>query len=249
MTGEMTEMNEQIRTLTWEADQSKYLLRMLSRHCIEGVVDARYSVHDRQGAVIYDVSGYVSLEKWCRTRELNARELKWILGCLVSTLRGAETCLVEPGAFILSPDWIYLNFNRSEVGLCVRPEEGDWQSELKLTARLILEAIDYEEEDCVKLAYEFYHLCMREGLLADDMAGMLEGGRNTLFGDEPEDERLPETGAGSDWINIPENELLPEIGEEKSDVTEDRGRILLRRAAIIAAAVLLLIAVWRYAPV
>ena len=228
--------------------KGNHRVEMLLHGEIPGVLEARLGGLDGESRLLYETDGFLSIAEWCRTRELRERDLQWILRGVLDVLREGEAFLLLPGSFFLTPSRIYLRPSEQKVKLCVRPEgEGDWKEELRQTGRFFLEAIDYKEEECVKLAYEFYHVGKREDLKPEDFRELLNQKKERILADDGE------TGMGSKdaeirrgeggWIQIEAvgtEMLLPEM-QGKTRKEEQHKRWIRGILAGIAVIVLMFI--------
>jgi hypothetical protein len=196
----------------WES--GKYpRITMLCRNEIPGILPLGVYREDGEENLCYDITGYISLEQWCRTGELREKHLCWILQELLDIWTIGEAYLLGTGSYCLEAERIFLKPEEKKVKLCVRPEgEGHWQEMVQELARFFLEAIDYKEEECVKLAYEFYHISRKEELGIRDIRELLTDRNYTVIPDRPEPAQAKENGG---WICIEADRL---------EVTEGKGR-------------------------
>ena len=241
--------------VAWGRDEAAYRRGLILSGCVNGVAPAGYSEEDGKGYMTYAVGAYTSLENWCGARDLSAAELQWLLQGLAVIWKEAEACLLSPGAFFLGPEQIFLDVDKGEMRLCVRPSDAEDLDDLRRSARLILEAIDYKEEACVELAYEFYHLCMKNEPSSEDVLAVCSGKERNIFpqenhaveSGEPEelpDERFSET-AGSEqktaWIDITPEPVTPEE-EKRRNRTESMKKLRSVGVRILFAAAVALVA-------
>ncbi len=241
---------ERVRSVAWGRGEAEYRRSLILGGNVRGIVPAVYSDEDGEGRMLYSVGAFPSLEEWCAARELTAEELRWLMRSLAEIWKDAENCLIGPGAFFLGPEWIFLDADRGNVKLCAAPEDRDDFSDLQRTARLILEAIDYKEEACVELAYEFYHLCMKKLPSADEILAVADDAERHVFTDppglkaEPEQEPREPQGSGADdgWIDV---RPQPVTAEEEKRRSRDARRKKIKSMALrilFAAAVVLIAA-------
>lgn len=248
---------DRLRIVEWKRGEAVYRRGIVQSGCLKGIVPAAYSEEDGEGRMVYMVAPYTSLEAWCGACDLSAAELQWLLRSLAGIWKSAEACLLPPGAFFLGPEQIFLDADKGEVRLCVRPKDAQDLDDLRRTARLILEAIDYKEEACVELAYEFYHLCMKNEPSAEEILAVCDGTERNVFPsggvNEEEGEMIPERMAADTsekpapdtWIDIHPEPVTPE--EEKRRAREELikrvrsagGKILFAAAVALVAAALL----------
>ncbi len=236
--------------------KGNHRVEVLVRGIVPGVLPMQRDA--ARGKLQYDTSGYVSLEVWCRTCELGERELRWLLKGIVDIMQQGEAFLLRPGHYFLTPDHIFVKPSKELVGLCVRPEgEAAWEKQLQETGRFFLEAIDYKEEEGVKLAYEFYHLCKKEGLRLEDCRELLRAKVYTIITEDGEcsksyQEVLEQpgesvfVGAATSWIEI---EADYEGREEQEAVVkrrrEDMRKKMLRLTLAGVAVLLLFVVLWQ----
>lgn len=220
-------------------ENENHRMIMLQKNEIPGVLRPEIQYLNGAAKFSYDTENLLSLVQWCKTRELKERDLQWILQGILDIWKEGEAYLLTPGCFWLSPDKIWLEPGERQVRLCVRRAgECDWQDAMQELGRFLLEAIDYKEEECVKLAYEFYHISRKEVLTPGDFQELLTARNYTVIVEEAE----TDLNAGCEnWIRI-EADRMEQHQRERREVKkkEEKKKRLLREILTGSAAVLIL---------
>lgn len=212
---------------------------MLQKNEIPGIL--RPEILDLNGSAefAYDTEGFISLEQWCKTRELREMDLQWVLQGMLDIWKEGEAYLLTPGSFCLSPNEIWLKPGEQKLNLCVRQKgECDWQEAMQEIGRFLLEAINYKEEECVKLAYEFYHISRKEVLSPGDFQELLIDRHYTVVVEETEPEQ---SRRDENWIRIEADRIeqrQKELREAKKKEEKKKQRIREILTGIAAALIL-----------
>ncbi|MBR5474540.1 MAG: hypothetical protein IKU83_03910 [Lachnospiraceae bacterium] len=233
-------------------------VEMLLRNEVEGVLPIRRETEGGKGGLVYDTAGFLSLEDWCRTKVLGERELRWVLEGVLDTLENGASYLLSPGCFFVDPEHLFVKPAKEEVKLCVRPEgQGNWNADLCELGRFLLEAIDYKDEESVKLAYEFYHVSKREQVKPEDCRKLLQARVYTIITDDGEqtDRFLPlevtqteviEIGSATSWIHIEaREEELNRMELREARRKEEKKKRLFRVVISVIAVSIILVLLWQ----
>ncbi|MCI8514629.1 MAG: hypothetical protein HFI93_08425 [Lachnospiraceae bacterium] len=217
---------------------------MLQKNEIPGILRPETQYLDGIAGFGYDTEGLISLAQWCKTRELREGDLQWILQGMLNIWKEGDAYLLAPGSFCLLPDQIWLEPGKRQVKLCVRQRgECDWQKAMQELGRFLLEAIDYKEEECVKLAYEFYHISRKETLIPMDFQELLFNRNYTVITEEPELERSTRY---DHWIRVEASRM--ELNQKESRELrkkEERKKQRFREILAGLAAILILFALYQ----
>lgn len=225
-------------------ENEKHRMIMLQKNEIPGVLRPELPYFDGSAEFSYNTEGLISMTQWCKTRELREEDLQWMLQGILDIWKEGEAYLLLPGSFCLLPDEIWLDPRERKLKLCVRQKgECDWQEAMQELGRFLLEAIDYKEDECVKLAYEFYHISRKEMLLPGDFQELLFARHYTVIVDEPEPDRKREY---ENWIRIEADRMelhQKELREAKKK--EEKKKQRFREILTGTAAVLILFALYQ----
>ena len=78
-------------------------------------------------------------------------------------MEDAAEYLINPGQFIMSPEYIYTDIEKRQIYFCMMPGyEKDIKEQFQLLTEYILPKIDHQDQDAVILGYGVYKRAMED---------------------------------------------------------------------------------------
>ena len=96
-------------------------------------------------------------------RKMKIEDLNLIFGGFVQVMEDAAEYLINPGQFLLSPEYIYADVEKKKIYFCMMPGyEKDIKNQFQLLVEYILPKIDHEDSQAVLLGYGVYKRTMED---------------------------------------------------------------------------------------
>ena len=94
---------------------------------------------------------------------MGVEDLRLIFGGFVKAMEDAAEYLMNPGQFIISPEYIYTDIEKQEIYFCMMPGyEKDIKEQFQFLTEYILPKIDHQDQDAVILGYGVYKRAMED---------------------------------------------------------------------------------------
>ena len=203
-----TEDEEQREKGAWEAG-------MLEQNRIRGLLPMRVRYEEGREIYCYDITSRQPLERILETHAMTGEQVRSLFWQLYRALEEMEKYLLESGGILLTPELIYAEPERFEIGLCAVPGgKGDFAAELSHFLQYLLKHVDHRDKDCVVLAYGLYQESLKENYGIEDLVKIVAEETST---------DLPQEAAGQ-----------TELCEKKRQSEKNIGKQLLKRMAATA---------------
>ena len=89
-----------------------------------------------------------------------------------------EEYLLDAGGVLLEPEYIYVEPELFQTGLCLIPGvQDDFQGKLSRLLQYILKRINHKDRESVVLAYGLYQESLKENCGMDDLLGLIASER------------------------------------------------------------------------
>lgn len=158
-----TEDEEQREKGAWEAG-------MLEQNRIRGLLPMRVRYEEGREIYCYDITSRQPLERILETHAMTGEQVRSLFWQLYRALEEMEKYLLESGGILLTPELIYAEPERFEIGLCAVPGgKGDFAAELSHFLQYLLKHVDHRDKDCVVLAYGLYQESLKENYGIEDL--------------------------------------------------------------------------------
>lgn len=146
-----------------EINTDAYQVRMLVGNVIPSVLKCRIQGMDGRFLIYFDITSKQALNILYEERKMKIEDLNLIFGGFVQVMEDAAEYLINPGQFLLSPEYIYADVEKKKIYFCMLPGyEKDIKNQFQLLAEYILPKIDHEDSQAVLLGYGVYKRTMED---------------------------------------------------------------------------------------
>lgn len=170
-----------------------YEARMLAHNEIRGLLRMYITYQDGQPSYCYDITSRQPLSRLLESRFITRDEICQLLIQIHTALNGIEEYLLDAGGVLLEPEYIYVEPELFQTGLCLVPGvQGDFLEKLSRLLQYILKRINHKDRESVVLAYGLYQESLKENCGMDDLLGLIASERRK--GNKRELLKGPEAG-------------------------------------------------------
>ena len=103
-----------------EEQIDKVTLGMMTNNKIQGFLPVVYTQLDGKNLFKYDISAKIALSQYM-SGILNRHKVVTIFRTIAETILSAEEYLIDNSAFVLNPEYIYVNVTTAEVSMICLP--------------------------------------------------------------------------------------------------------------------------------
>lgn len=193
-----------------------YQIPMLLNNRIGGILPVHMQNTDGQMELYYEVTSWQSLKEYYEAKKISTADIQNLLLHLSHTAEELEQYLLRGTGIVLEPEYIYINTAKMRICFCYDPLRKETvQNCLNRLVCFVMDHIDYENKESVKLAYTLFQESMCENVSVSDFA-KLAVQYEKIQGWEQEGE-LPEENISQEKLS---GEILKE-GLEKMERRED----------------------------
>ena len=146
-----------------EINTDSYQVRMLVGNVIPSLLKCRIQGMDGRFLVYFDITSKQALSVLYEEKKMGVEDLRLIFGGFVKAMEDAAEHLMNPGQFIISPEYIYTDIEKQEIYFCMMPGyEKDIKEQFQFLTEYILPKIDHQDQDAVILGYGVYKRAMED---------------------------------------------------------------------------------------
>ena len=146
-----------------EINTDSYQVRMLVGNVIPSLLKCRIQGMDGRFLVYFDITSKQALSVLYDEKKMGVEDLRLIFGGFVKAMEDAAEYLMNPGQFIISPEYIYTDIEKQEIYFCMMPGyEKDIKEQFQFLTEYILPKIDHQDQDAVILGYGVYKRAMED---------------------------------------------------------------------------------------
>ena len=146
-----------------EINTDSYQVRMLVGNVIPSLLKCRIQGMDGRFLVYFDITSKQALSVLYEEKKMGVEDLRLIFGGFVKAMEDAAEYLMNPGQFIISPEYIYTDIEKQELYFCMMPGyEKDIKEQFQFLTEYILPKIDHQDQDAVILGYGVYKRAMED---------------------------------------------------------------------------------------
>ena len=146
-----------------EINTDSYQVRMLVGNVIPSLLKCRIQGMDGRFLVYFDITSKQALSVLYEEKKMGVEDLRLIFGGFVKAMEDAAEYLMNPGQFIISPEYIYTDIEKQEIYFCMMPGyEKDIKEQFQFLTEYILPKIDHQNQDAVILGYGVYKRAMED---------------------------------------------------------------------------------------
>lgn len=155
-----------------------YEARMLAGNEIHGLLRMHIRYQDGSPFYCYDITSRQPLGRLLETRCITRDEICQLLIQMHAALTEMEAYLLNGGGLLLEPEYIYVEPELFQTGLCLIPgQQGDFQERLSRLLQYILKRVNHKDRECVVLAYGLYQESLKENCGMEDLLGLIAAER------------------------------------------------------------------------
>lgn len=141
-------------------DKNNFRIRMIHENNIAGLLNTYVQYINDFPSFHYDITGLQSLEVILDTSPITHSVLCKIFSGIYNALISLENYLLTHDHVLLSPEYIYVAADYSDVFLCYYPfKEERFINSISSFFDYILKKVDHNDEKCVYLAYTMHRYC------------------------------------------------------------------------------------------
>ena len=146
-----------------EINTDSYQVRMLVGNVIPSLLKCRIQGMDGRFLVYFDITSKQALSVLYEEKKMGVEDLRLIFGGFVKAMEDAAEYLMNPGQFIISPEYLYTDIEKQEIYFCMMPGyEKDIKEQFQFLTEYILPKIDHQDQDAVILGYGVYKRAMED---------------------------------------------------------------------------------------
>lgn len=147
-----------------------YQTSMLIHNHIEGLLDLHIVPIDNIIEYHYNISSKQSLALLLEHQLIQNNILKAFIQQIHNILISLTDYLLDSNFLVIKPELIYVNINTLDFYFCYFPNnEQNFLDSLKAMFQFFLNKLDYQDKECVSLAYRFYQQSITEGYCFEDI--------------------------------------------------------------------------------
>lgn len=164
-----------------------YEARMLACNEVQGLLHMNIRYQNGIPVYYYDITSRQPLGRLLETRFITRDEICQILIQIHVALMRMEEYLLSDSGILLKPEFIYMEPELFQIGLCLVPgKKGDFAEELSSFLQYILKCVNHKDRECVVLAYGVYHESLKDNYGMDDILKFIapDSGRKARLGDK-----------------------------------------------------------------
>lgn len=163
-----------------------YEARMLAGNEVQGLLHMSIRYQNGIPVYYYDITSRQPLGRLLETRFITRDEICQLLIQIHVALMRMEEYLLSDSGILLKPEFIYMEPELFQIGLCLVPgKKGDFAEELSSFLQYILKCVNHKDRECVVLAYGVYHESLKDNYGMDDILKFItpESEKKGRFGD------------------------------------------------------------------
>ena len=131
-----------------EINTDSYQVRMLAGNVIPSLLKCRIQGMDGRFFIYFDITSKQAVNVLYEEKKMGVEDLRLIFGGFVKAMEDAAEYLINPGQFIMSPEYIYTDIEKRQIYFCMMPGyEKDIKEQFQLLTEYILPKIDHQDQD------------------------------------------------------------------------------------------------------
>ena len=148
-------------------EDSSYQMEMLRKNQLAGLLPVQVCAINESYEYYYNAGSRVCLAEYLSKRTINSSMLGRFIESIKRVLSSIEEYLLEINCLCMEPEHIYMDEEEGALQFCYGPvvKIGFEKGLLKLL-QFFLEKLDYDDRECVTMAYQIYQNVMREGYVS-----------------------------------------------------------------------------------
>lgn len=185
--------NNYLMIMAEEEQERGFETRMLIGNTIDGLLRFRIRKSDNRCQFCYEITSKQPLGRLLETKMIHAEQLRKLLLGIAQTLIRMEDYLLTEEQILLDPDFIYVDLESFQPGLCLFPgRKGNFPQEFSELLSFLLGKVDHQDKEAVVLIYGLYRESLKDNYGLDNLLRWLI--KEEPSAGEPEPERKEEPG-------------------------------------------------------
>ncbi len=171
------DMNHNYLILKCREEQinDKYQLKMITENKIPSLLDCSTRFINGESFLYYEVNSLQSLKTLYEYKKINKDKAIRILTGFRGILREIQTFLLTDSRLLLSPEYIFVNWETEETYFVYYPyETGETENSIQTFMEFMIGVIDHQDEQLVDMVYGLCQLAERGRFAADELDYYLE---------------------------------------------------------------------------
>lgn len=157
-----------------ESFNNNYLVKMITNNSIKGLLPSTLNMINSLPSFCYDITSKHALSSFTESSKIDFGLLSSILLHLHGLCENLENYMLDTNYILLSPHLIFLNPELKIPHFCYCPVcEKDTNyslsNQLKILLDFIISRLDYNDKECVALAYTLHQKCTNNIFSTDDL--------------------------------------------------------------------------------
>ena len=158
-----------------EFSENDFQVQMLLENEIETLLKFSYEIINGKADLLYDISSCQVFDRQFEVVKMTFANLRAFCFALRTMARVLDEYLLDPNNIMLKKECIFTDPEGNEYAFCYHPYyHGDINTELRELFNYILQIIDYEDENAVRLAYEIHGKIQTEHFVISDIMEILQ---------------------------------------------------------------------------
>ena len=170
------EMRKNYLVVEARRDFLGYEARMLAANPVQGLLPMKVRYMDGSASYYYDITSRQPLGRLLESRQITVEEICGLIRQIHGALRRMEEFFLGDGGILLEPEYIYMEPEAFQAGLCFVPgAEENFQEGLSRLLQYLLRHVDHRDRKAVILAYSLYQESLKENYSLEDLLRLMEG--------------------------------------------------------------------------
>lgn len=203
--------------------KNDYQTEMICQNTIEGFAHVKKVKWDNEDYLYYDVTSKQPLDTAFAKRRIGMAEIKTILYAIDNLTQTVNRYLLDVDKVLLNPEYVFWDYNDNSINWIYYPSNST-NGYLEL-AEFILEKIDNENTEVVKVAYEFYKRVKESNYSMENLYELIKNPEGSeLYKEDYEESRvetIPETVYKESKTEGIKNKLIKGLKYKKNKKEND----------------------------
>lgn len=140
-----------------------YQMKMVEKANIKSLLSVSTRYLNGEGKFYYDIQSKYSLKNLFEYEMIKKEDLIVLFCCIDHLFAEIEKHLLTVKYIVLNPECIFFDKDRTMVFFCFYPEQTKECKDIFMElAEFLIERVKHDDEDSVKLAYEYYEMVVEE---------------------------------------------------------------------------------------
>ncbi|NLG03858.1 MAG: hypothetical protein GX567_08550 [Clostridia bacterium] len=148
---------------TNQINYDQFQIHMLEENHIKCMMDCKAVDINGEEKFVYEISGLHPIGNIYEKTKIDHAALCNIISEIIEAIQMVSEYLLDSDHLIIHQDYVYMNKETKQIYLCYLPTyECDKERVYHELAEFFIEHVEYEDEEAVTLAYDFYKLSQED---------------------------------------------------------------------------------------